>query len=100
MKRIVAAPGENIISTYPIDRASSTKGLPQGYQSMSGTSMVRGEVWGRGGGSEEWKRGGERGGVQDGIGGRACVGSGGGGVGFWGAAGSGEGEGFPYTSQV
>lgn len=38
-RRIVAAPGDSIISTYPIDRLP-TKSLPQGYHSMSGTSMV------------------------------------------------------------
>jgi hypothetical protein len=38
-RRVVSAPGEDIISTYPIDRQGN-KGLPQGYQSMSGTSMV------------------------------------------------------------
>lgn len=40
-RRMVAAPGDSIVSTYPIDRAAS-RGLPQGYMSMSGTSMVRG----------------------------------------------------------
>jgi len=39
-RRIVAAPGESIISTYPMDRIP-VKNLPQGYHSMSGTSMVR-----------------------------------------------------------
>jgi subtilisin family serine protease len=37
-RRIVAAPGDSIVSTYPIDRIP-VKGLPQGYHSMSGTSM-------------------------------------------------------------
>ena len=39
-RRIVAAPGDAIVSTYPIDRPP-TKSLPPGYHSMSGTSMVR-----------------------------------------------------------
>lgn len=38
-RRVVAAPGESIFSTYPIDRAGG-KNLPMGYQVMSGTSMV------------------------------------------------------------
>lgn len=46
-RRIVAAPGDSIISTYPIDRLP-TKSLPQGYHSMSGTSMVRWWCWGKG----------------------------------------------------
>ncbi len=40
-RRVVAAPGEDIVSTYPLDKPAG-KGLQAGYQAMSGTSMVRG----------------------------------------------------------
>jgi hypothetical protein len=38
-RRIVSAPGDNIISTYPLDRPK-LKNLPKGYGIISGTSMV------------------------------------------------------------
>jgi hypothetical protein len=41
-RRIVAAPGESIVSTYPMDRIP-TKNFAQGYHAMSGTSMVSGK---------------------------------------------------------
>ena len=39
-RRVVAAPGEDIVSTFPLDKPPNRGGLPQGYGSMSGTSMV------------------------------------------------------------
>ncbi|KAI8473102.1 MAG: peptidase S8/S53 domain-containing protein [Monoraphidium minutum] len=38
-RRIVAAPGDSIISTFPLDRPK-TKNLPAGYGIISGTSMA------------------------------------------------------------
>ncbi|GBF88068.1 serine protease [Raphidocelis subcapitata] len=45
-RRIVAAPGDSIVSTYPVDRPSKSRGVPLGYHSMSGTSMAAPHVSG------------------------------------------------------